>query len=168
MHAARQLPGVGDLHHVHKALVPLRVDASVERRHRARDLVVARRDAARAVLVLAVVDALVEVLPAQRLARGGIVEDELLEDVRRAVRPVEPRPLLELVDARAHGALRRHRALEDLSRLAEAVGRAVGAQQLDGLLGLGGLDVDLRRQRSRESSRGAGKDPQNQIARSRP
>ena len=99
VHAARQLPRVGHLHDVNEALVPLPVDAPVERRHRARDLVVARRDAARAVLVLAVVDALVEVLTAQRLARAGIVQDELLEHVRRAVGPVEARPLLELVDS---------------------------------------------------------------------
>jgi len=94
VHRARELAGVG--HHVvvQETEMSHGFDALEHRGDRARERVVARRGALRADAVHARVKALAEDRAAFGLARRRVVQDELLEDVRRAVRPVQPGPLL--------------------------------------------------------------------------
>ena len=88
VHGPSELTGVG--HHVipKEAKVPLQVDALEHGGDGARNRVVARRDALRAHAVIARVDALTDDLPALGLGCRRVVQHELPEDVRRAVRSV--------------------------------------------------------------------------------
>ena len=117
----------------------LHVHALEHRAHRARHRVVARGDALRAHSVIALVKALADRLAALGLGGRNVVEDELAEQVRRAVWAIGTQPFLKLVDASAVGAIGRDRALERRAKVVKAVRRAVLAQQLGGLVRLGGV-----------------------------